>query len=112
MAWQDLTSRVKAMTPRVRLMVTVVGFLGLLLDISFHWVSAIYDQTTPVAVPFTTVLRQLLIDVDPETVPLWVTLLGIMAHAMFLGGFLLLVGLGLYEYLRHRWYPAEHVGMP
>ena len=56
----------------------------------------------PVDVPLTTVLRQLLIDVDPGLVPLWVTLLGMTAHAMFLGGFLLLVGLGMYDYKRSR----------
>jgi hypothetical protein len=88
------------MSSRLRWLITMVGFVGLLLDVSFHWVSAIYDQPIPVEVPLTTVLQQLLIDVDPANVPLWVTLLGMTAHAMFLGGFLLLVGLGMYDYKR------------
>ena len=76
----------------------IVGAVGLSLDLAFHWVSAGFEGTidgsfNPVTV--LTFLQTLLIDVDPRTVPLWATMLGVAAHTMFLSGFMLLVFMAL-----------------
>ena len=62
---------------------------GLSLDLSFHWVSAGFegDPAHWQAVSLLRFLQQLLIDVDPSQVPVWVTVLGITAHVVFFASF-------------------------
>lgn len=83
----------------------IVGAIGLALDLSFHWVSAGFEGSEDGSWnPVSTLgfLQTLLIDVDPATVPLWATLLGVAAHVMFLGGFTLLVVMALKDRLPFR----------
>ena len=65
-----------------------IGIIGLTMDVFFHWGAACYGDGNcdPVSVVST-----LLVDVDPATVPIWLTILGVVAHVLFIGGFLLLV---------------------
>ena len=65
-----------------------IGIVGLTMDVFFHWGAACFGDGNcdPVSVVST-----LLIDVDPGSVPPWLTILGITAHVLFIGSFLLLV---------------------
>jgi hypothetical protein len=69
-------------------LLATIGVIGLVIDVTFHWAAACYDEDVcdPVGVVTT-----LLVDVDPALVPWWVTFIGVMAHTLFIGGFTLLV---------------------
>jgi hypothetical protein len=83
-------------------LLATVGAFGLGIDVIFHWAAACYDEGVcdPVGV-----LTTLLVDVDPATVPWWVTFIGVMAHTLFIGGFSLLV---LNAWVGHRKRPARN----
>ncbi|HYY47228.1 MAG TPA: hypothetical protein VFA17_00925 [Thermoplasmata archaeon] len=90
----------------------IVGAVGLSLDLAFHWVSAGFEGTIDGSFNPVTVLnflQTLLIDVDPRTVPLWATMLGVAAHTMFLTGFMLLVFMALKDKFRRK--PKDESGI-
>src|SRR3989442_8283419 len=77
------------MVPRLPpAILATIGIIGLMMDVFFHWGAACYGDgmCDPVGVVST-----LLVDVDPATVPIWLNILGVVAHVLFIGGFLLLV---------------------
>jgi hypothetical protein len=61
-----------------------VGGLGLTIDLAFHW-SAAADPASPLGV-----LRTLFVDTDPGA-PWWKVILGVAAHVMFFGVFVIML---------------------
>ncbi len=68
----------------------IIGFLGLVVDLSFHWTATADPWNVPA------VMTTLLVDTDLAQDAWWLTLLGVSAHLMVLVAFLyLLVGSAL-----------------
>jgi hypothetical protein len=64
---------------------TTVGFLGLVIDVAFHWAATADPSNVPAD------MTTLLVDTDLAQDAWWLTLLGVSAQLMFLVAFLYLL---------------------
>lgn len=81
----------------------ILGFLGLVVDLAFHWAAPADSSNVPA------VMTTLLVDTDLAQDAWWLTLLGVAAHLMFLVAFLyLLVGSALGQGGERTTPAAEH----